>query len=320
MLAGRDTASELYRLRIRQGLPLAEKEALTARRIRGWYEHHGGEVYVSFSGGKDSTVLLHQVRRIYPEVPAVFVDTGLEYPEIKSFVRSVENVVWMRPKMPFREVVQRYGYPVVSKKVARFVEDLRSTSGNNEATKSLRLTGRNQKGEPCPSLKLSTKWLRLIHAPFPVSDKCCDVMKKEPFLRYVKESGRVPMTGVMAGESQTRTRTYLRLGCNSFDGAKPISMPMAFWMEDDVWAYLRKHDVPYSRIYDMGERRTGCMFCMFGVHMEGEPNRFQRMARTHPKIHAYCMGKLGIAECLDYLGIPHGEPRQGVLSLAEETQ
>ena len=83
--------------------------------ITEWYKHWEEKVYVAFSGGKDSTVLLHLVRSIYPEVPAVFSDTGLEYPEIKAFVRSVENVVWLRPKMSFKEVIEKYGYPVVSK-------------------------------------------------------------------------------------------------------------------------------------------------------------------------------------------------------------
>ncbi|GAG40926.1 unnamed protein product, partial [marine sediment metagenome] len=72
-----------WQLKQRQGLDLATKEGLTANRIRAWYEHWNGEVYVSFSGGKDSTVLLHQVRRMYPRVKAVFVDTGLEYPSIR---------------------------------------------------------------------------------------------------------------------------------------------------------------------------------------------------------------------------------------------
>ena len=89
---------ELWQLRQRQGQPLDIKEQLTANRIKAYYEQLGGNVYVSFSGGKDSTVLLHQVRRMYPNVPAVFIDTGLEYPEIRDFVKTIDNVVWLKPK------------------------------------------------------------------------------------------------------------------------------------------------------------------------------------------------------------------------------
>lgn len=89
---------EYWQLRQRQGQPLEIKEQMTATRIKAYYEKLNGNVYVSFSGGKDSTVLLHQVRRIYPNVPAVFVDTGLEYPEIRDFVKTIDNVVWLKPK------------------------------------------------------------------------------------------------------------------------------------------------------------------------------------------------------------------------------
>ena len=79
---------KLEELKLMQNYPLWMKVEKTKQRIREWYEYYNGEVYVSFSGGKDSTVLLHLVRSIYPDVEAVFSDTGLEYPEIKEFVKG----------------------------------------------------------------------------------------------------------------------------------------------------------------------------------------------------------------------------------------
>ena len=79
-------------LTVMQGWPLARKIQETRTKIREWYEHYGGRVFVSFSGGKDSTILLDLVRGLYPDVPAAYADTGLEYPEIQEFVRSVPNV------------------------------------------------------------------------------------------------------------------------------------------------------------------------------------------------------------------------------------
>lgn len=73
-----------------------------------WYEKWNGNVYVSFSG-VDSTVLLHLVRQIYPDVKAVYCDTGLEYPEIKNFVKSCANVEIIRPELSFKEVIKTYG-------------------------------------------------------------------------------------------------------------------------------------------------------------------------------------------------------------------
>ena len=87
-----------------QRLPLSRKIQITTARIIEWYQHYDGQVYVAFSGGKDSTVLLDIVRRIYPDVPAVFSDTGLEFPEVRAFVKTVDNVVFVRPKMNFRSI------------------------------------------------------------------------------------------------------------------------------------------------------------------------------------------------------------------------
>ena len=112
----------IQELRIRQALPLEQKILMTKTRIREWVNYYGLEgVYVSFSGGKDSTVLLHIAREIYPDIKAVFVDTGLEYPEIREFVKTFDNVDIIRPKMNFKQVIEKYGYPFISKEVSECV-------------------------------------------------------------------------------------------------------------------------------------------------------------------------------------------------------
>lgn len=105
-----------------QAMPLSAKVSLTKQRIREWVNEYGEDgVYVSFSGGKDSTVLLTIAREEFPEMKAVFVDTGLEYPEIRSFVRTWDNVEWLKPKMSFKQVIEKYGYPFISKEVSERV-------------------------------------------------------------------------------------------------------------------------------------------------------------------------------------------------------
>lgn len=114
------TREELYQW---QGLPLSIKIRMTQQRIRDWVNHFGLDgVYISFSGGKDSTVLLHIAREMYgDEVKACFIDTGLEYPEIREFVQTFDNVDIVRPKMGFKKVCEEYGFPLISKEVSECV-------------------------------------------------------------------------------------------------------------------------------------------------------------------------------------------------------
>jgi 3'-phosphoadenosine 5'-phosphosulfate sulfotransferase (PAPS reductase)/FAD synthetase len=124
-------------------------------------------------------------------------------------------------------------------------------------------------------------------------------MKKKPMHDYEKESGRKPFVGTMASDSRTREFSYIASGCNSFKTG--ASTPIAFWTELDVWGYLNTKNVPYCSAYDNGEKRTGCVFCMFGCDHDKE--RFVRLKRTHPSMHKYCMEQLGLAEVLDFMGI-----------------
>ena len=292
-------------MRRRQSFPLDVKVRLTSERIREWHDHYDGRVYVSYSGGKDSTVLLDLVKRMYPDVPAVFCDTVLEYPEVRGLVLRKADVV-LRPEKSFKSVIEEYGYPIPSKEQALFIRQARHST---EHMKSVRLgDGR---------FSVSKKWRSLVDAPFEVSEKCCDIIKKRPFELYAKESGRKRMTAMMAYESSRRERRYMQMGCNSFNEKNPSSMPMAVWTEQDVLRYIVDNSIEYAACYGeivegtdgllrcTREDRTGCMFCMFGIQYDGEPNRFQRMQRDYPKQWDYCINKLGIGEVLDYVGIPY---------------
>lgn len=100
-------------------MSLSAKIEKTEQRIKEWVDFYGEDgVYVSFSGGKDSTVLLDICRRLYPNMKACFCDTGLEYPEIRQFVKTFDNVDWIKPKMNFKQVVLKYGYPFIGKEVS----------------------------------------------------------------------------------------------------------------------------------------------------------------------------------------------------------
>ena len=159
-MSSKHTISDLHQM---QSMPLSIKVRMTENRIRGWVEEYGTDgVYVSFSGGKDSTVLLDIVRKLYPDVLAVYVDTGLEYPEIREFVKSFDNVEWLKPKKNFRQVITEYGYPFISKEVSDKVQGARRylKSVRERETDSCTVHGRpvrhRQEGEQRESRLSST--------------------------------------------------------------------------------------------------------------------------------------------------------------------
>ncbi len=297
-----------------QSLPLDIKIAKSKRRIQEWIDHYGvDKVYISFSGGKDSTVLLDLVRQVNSNIPAVFIDTGLEYPETKEFVKTIENVITLRPKLSFKQVIEKYGFPMVSKEQARYLYDIRYST---EKMKLRRLNG-IEKG-----FKLSKKWYYLMDAPFDISDKCCNVMKKAPAHSFEHKTGRLPFIGTLAEESPIRMQMYMQTGCNAFDRKRPSSTPLGFWREQDILQYIYDNKLSINKAYgDVIYKdgiysttrldRTGCVFCGFGVHLEKEPNRYQRLEKTHPQLHDYCMNKLGFKEVCEYMGIPYKNDKEG---------
>lgn len=153
-----------------QALPLDVKVTMTKSRIRSWVHEYGTEgVYVSFSGGKDSTVLLHLVRQEFDDVVGVFCDTSLEYPEIREFVKGFDNIVWLKPKKNFKQVINDYGYPFISKEIAGKVHEAKSKRGGY----AWRVFHGSKKGTPYDL----QKWKWILEIPYKLGNHCCYVMK-----------------------------------------------------------------------------------------------------------------------------------------------
>ena len=322
---------EDWQLKQRQSLPLEAKIQLTKTRIISFYEYFGGEVYISFSGGKDSTVLLDIARKIYPGITAVFCDTWLEYPEVREHVKKYDNVVILKPEISMREIIKKYGWNFPSKDVAECVYYARR--GSRWAINKLQ--GRDKDGSESAFKQRYKKWGYLLEAPFTISAKCCKVMKEDPILKYEKKTGQKPIMALMAEESDRRKQAYLRTGCNAFDIDRPNSKPMGFWTEQDVLQYCKDNNISLPSVYGeiiekqepgqikgqmclmqldkqlttTGEQRTGCMFCPVGCHLE-KINKYERLKETHPQIYDYVMksyenGGLGLGDALDWLKIKH---------------
>ena len=187
---------DINELRLMQNYPLELKIMKTKLRIQEWVSEFGIDgVYVAFSGGKDSTVLLHIVREMYPSIEGVFANTGNEFPEIVQFVRKQENIKWVKPRKSFAKILKEEGYPVISKKTSRMIRDCQNPTEKNARSRKLYLSdcALDKEGNPTNiknnSFKIAHKHRYLINAPFKISEKCCNYLKKYPMQDYEKLTG-----------------------------------------------------------------------------------------------------------------------------------
>ncbi|WP_285055173.1 phosphoadenosine phosphosulfate reductase family protein [Pedobacter ginsengisoli] len=335
-------------LAIRLYWPLDLKIKWAVNRIAEFMIEVDGEVYNCFSGGKDSRTVLdliegiydgrykhHLPTHIYQKVishqkpPNIFCNTGLEFPEIVTYVKSFDRVRILKPKMGFTKVIKEVGVAVGSKKIAMMIRRLKGYIANpqlsNAATKNLYLNGIKQDGSISIGSMLPKRWRKLLDAPFLVSDQCCDIFKKEPFRRFEDETGKRPIIGTTVGESAQRKISYYITGCNSFEAGKEKCRPISIWTEKDVWDYANLHHVKHCEVYYdrvkmveqidgsfierylPGEKGTGCLFCQFGIHMDDKKknNRIQRLAISHPKYYDIVINKCNLKEVMIFCGIPY---------------
>lgn len=297
---------EIWELRQMQALPLESKITMTKHRIQTWVDEFGVDgVYVSFSGGKDSTVLLHIARQMYPNIEAVFVDVPTQHPELKEFAQTFDNLVILNPKISFAEVCEKHGFPLFSKEIASSVKEARQYFKNIDTrfgkesiikkyengdypimpAKTKQLLGVFQRKEngiatgEYSKMYDRSKYLFMLDAPFEVSNRCCMVMKKQPAHKYHKDTGRVPITAQMACESKQREAQWIQNGCNSFNAKSPISNPMSFWTEQDVLWYIKENDLQICSVYGdividydaMGQCENQMMFSDYGIFGEERP-------------------------------------------------
>lgn len=297
-------------LKLMQNYPLDIKIAKTKNRIREFYEYFDGEVYIAFSGGNDSLVMLHIIRSLYHDVPAVFIDTGVEFPEVRKFVKSFDNVVILKPEKNFSQIINESGYPVISKDVSNSIRLARKNIADGKVTERVKQFSGSMRG----SRFNKEKWRFLLESNFKISEQCCDILKKKPFKKFEKETGLHGYIGVLASEGGVRLSGYLKTGCNNYRFGN--SKPLGFWTHQDILNYIKINNLNMCSVYGTlyfdeiknklkvtGEKRTGCMGCLFGCHLEKSPNRFERMKYSHPHRYKYFIEKLNYKEILDFIGV-----------------
>ena len=308
---------ENWQLTQRQGLPLSVKIHLTKRRIQEFYNAFSGKVYIAYSGGKDSEVLLHLAKQINKNIKTVFVDTGTEIHTRKHAISKADVV--LKPKIPMLKIWSKYGIPFPSKQQANFIYKVKHT--NSDYLRNRLMSGIMKDGSKT-MFKVAEKWKPLINSNIEVSDRCCYYLKKEPFKRYNKETGEKPMIATMASDGMERKKQYMQNGCINFE--KEVATPLGFWTEQDILQYIKEFNLDYCEAYgDIIEengilkttkaKRTGCVGCLFGIHLEKEPNRLQRLEVEDKRLwdivlNKWLNGKVKVI--LDMFNIPYTYPKE----------
>lgn len=266
-------------------------------RIEELYYEKNGKCYLSFSGGKDSTVILALIKMCediltIPKdgIPAIFCNTGLELQATVDFVNFVkenyyQNVVIIRPEKTFNWIIQNKGKPMKSKIKSEFIH--RYQNGNKESP--LRnLLGKNKK-----RTKIANKDMHILHPNFDikVSASCCTFLKKKPFEKYNKENNvKGYIVGERIEEGGVRELTTIKRVsgggklCTKTSGNYIVKLPIIDWTNQDIEAFIKKYNVPLSKAYtEYGCERTGCFLCPFSLQLDKnleqlykyEPNRYK---------------------------------------------
>jgi 3'-phosphoadenosine 5'-phosphosulfate sulfotransferase (PAPS reductase)/FAD synthetase len=235
-------------------------------------------VALSFSGGKDSTVLKHLIDSVLSKIKPVFCNTCVEYNSIVDFVKSFDNVEIVKPKYSFVQIIEKYGFPIISKEQSRYLSDIKNPKVS-QRMKDIRLSKSN--------FSIAKKWRWLLETDIKISDKCCYHLKKAPLnkLKYYY------FTGERIAESTLRKQKYhtciLPNKC----------IPLRLWSDELINKYIEYHDIKICDIYKC-EKRTGCKFCLYGIQYEKRPNRIDRLKFIEPKSYEFAK-KIGIIDLME---------------------
>lgn len=343
-----------------QSAPYRYKRILAEGRAKEFYEeivgNRGQNVHVSV-GGLDSITLFLFLRSIGLDVPGISV-SSLEDKSIQVVHKQLGLTI-LTPSTTKIDVLNTFGFPVVSKDVARGIAAIQNPTSKNAPLRTSLLTGQKKNGTFNSRRKLPLKWRKLFcgpanaqygtnyqTAPFNVSNKCCYYMKENPCDDWAKQHRSAAYLGLMASEGGQRKNALTEHGCNYYGKTTVRSCPFATWTRQDLLQLALDLKVPVPEIYGKIEQksdgtlytaraqRTGCTMCGFGIHIEKRPHRFDRLREDNPKEWEFWMyrcvtdpvtgEKYGWGRVLDYIGVgwkddPYGN-LEGQTSLFEAPQ
>ena len=242
--------------------PLSKKIKMAERVLNDLFKATDN-VAVAFSGGKDSLVALHLALQIKPDIPVLFVNTGIEFPESLEYTRQLEetwnlNFHEANAKVNFWNLAEEKGLPVAGRGNSTFMRDLSDQAG----------------------VKLS--------------NACCHQMKETPARQFYREHDiEGTVTGLRVSESLMRKLNFADYGALRYSSTYKtlISWPLYAWLDEDIFKYIEKNNLPLNPIYEKGYTRVGCWPCL--QDMFYKDSRLFTLQEQHPNMYKTVKKKFG---------------------------
>lgn len=289
-------------------LSLDKKILLSKKIIKEFIqENNKYQMYISCSFGKDSLVLVDLVRDVCPEIPIVYINTGLEHESCVSLSKEYDNVYTIKPKKTMKEIIEKYGYITpYGKEISGAIEQVRR---NLYEGKCDTYRVKQFRGEIGYSY---SKFVKDLLAPFKISDKCCYHLKISPLRTFCKKNDlKYSFVGINFEESSMRKKNLIKDGLNT----EKQSRPLGFWKTNDIFQYILNKNIKlpecYGEIIQNGDtlttslhKRNGCVCCPIWTHEEN-PNKFQIFYKKDKKTWEYVINELNFKKVLDWFDVKY---------------
>lgn len=240
--------------------------------------------YISFSGGKDSTILHYLIDLALPHntIPRVFIDTGIEYNYIREFVlemaKNDERFIILKPTQAIKPTLEKYGYPFKSKEHSLYV----SVYQNSGMCKSVKYYLSKDKMISCPS---NLQYQFTKNFKIKCSNKCCFKLKKEPISKWSKINNKaIYITGMRHNESGQRASIK---GCIITDKQGNIKKFHPLLVVNNEWEewFIKTYKIKLCKLYyePFNFKRTGCKGCPFALDLQEQLDTMEQYLPNEKK-------------------------------------